>query len=315
MKVIRYRKLGYVAFNVSDIEQSKGFYTRMVGLQEVQHREDGPVFLRCSRDHHNVMLYQTDGEPGLKRVGFEMEDDEQLELAFEHFTKAGLDPWEVDRSEQKSLKQGKTFRFSEPYTGVTFEFYSDMTQVPYDYDDRVTKIKQLGHVVVKVPEFDKALKFFQEVMNFRVSDIIDSGIVWMRCFPNPYHHSFAIAKANARGYHHTAFMVKDLNDIGIARNRMFQNNIPIVHGPGRHLPSGSVFLYFLDPDDLTIEYSLGMEEFPEENPRKPRLLQPSVDTIDIWGSKPDPRKAAYGSVEVLKKMDQSSDVDKSQGVV
>ncbi len=34
-------------------------------------------------------------------------------------------------------------------------------------------------------------------------------------------------------------------------------------GPGRHPPSESVFLYFLDPDGLTLEYSFGMEEFPE----------------------------------------------------
>jgi 2,3-dihydroxy-p-cumate/2,3-dihydroxybenzoate 3,4-dioxygenase len=272
----------------------------MVGLQFVSQEENGPVFLRCSRDHHNVVLYPTDGVPGLKRVGFEMEDADQLEIAFEHFAKAGLNPKEVSREELNVLKQGRTFRFSEPYTGITMEFYNNIWQMPRDYEYSVTKIKQLGHVVVKVPKFDEALKFLTEVMNFRVSDIIEGGLAWMRCFPNPYHHSFAIAKGNERQFHHMAFMVEDLDDIGIARNRMLQNNIPIVHGPGRHLPSGSVFLYFLDPDELTVEFSLGMEEFPEKGARKPRFLQPSIETIDIWGSKPDPRKAAFGSIEILQ---------------
>jgi 2,3-dihydroxy-p-cumate/2,3-dihydroxybenzoate 3,4-dioxygenase len=33
-----------------------------------------------------------------------------------------------------------------------------------------------------------------------------------------------------------------------------------------------MFLGYLDPDGLTIEYTFGMEEFPEVEPRAPRLL-------------------------------------------
>src|SRR4051794_18114503 len=94
--MIRYRKLGYVALNVSDINQSKAFYKDMVGLDCVSDKENEPVFFRCSRDHHNMVLYQTDGEPGLKRIGFEMESEEQLELAFKHFQEHGLDPYYID---------------------------------------------------------------------------------------------------------------------------------------------------------------------------------------------------------------------------
>ena len=47
------------------------------------------------------------------------------------------------------------------------------------------------------------------------------------------------------------------------RDRLRKAEVPIVYGPGRHPPSGSFFLYFLDPDGMTLEYSHGMEEFPE----------------------------------------------------
>jgi 2,3-dihydroxy-p-cumate/2,3-dihydroxybenzoate 3,4-dioxygenase len=50
--------------------------------------------------------------------------------------------------------------------------------------------------------------------------------------------------------------------------RMKKKQVPIVFGPGRHPPSGSVFLYFLEPDGMTLEYSFGMEEFPEREPTR-----------------------------------------------
>jgi 2,3-dihydroxy-p-cumate/2,3-dihydroxybenzoate 3,4-dioxygenase len=300
--MIRYRKLGYVALNVSNIEKSKEFYTKMVGLESVSAKENEPVFLRCTSDHHNVILYQTDREPGLKRIGFELESDEQIEIAFKHFQEHGLEPYYIDESEQNLLKQTKTFRFTEPYSGATLEFYNDQYHLPHEFKNEITKFETLSHVVIKVPEYEKAVKFYREVMNFKVSDMVGNGITFMRCFPNPYHHSVAVANGTKPQLHHVAFKVVDINDIGIGRMRIANNDVPIVHGPGRHLPSGSIFLYFLDPDNLTLEFTMGMEAFPEEDPRKPRYLQPHIESIDIWGTVPDPRKAAFGSVENLKEI-------------
>ncbi|WP_226375477.1 VOC family protein [Effusibacillus dendaii] len=121
----------------------------------------------------------------------------------------------------------------------------------------------------------------------------------MRCFPNPYHHSFALGKSTRDNLNHINFMVTDINDIGIARNRMIDHNIPIVFGPGRHAPSDSIFLYFLDPDGLTNEYSFGMEEFPEQDARKPRMLEKSLDILDTWGGRTDPRFGTTGKIETV----------------
>ncbi len=74
----------------------------------------------------------------------------------------------------------------------------------------------------------------------------------------------------------------------------------MVFGPGRHLPSTSVFLYFLDPDGLTLEYSFGMEQFPELGPRAPRRLEPTPLNVDSWGSYRDPRTTAIGEIAPYK---------------
>ena len=115
------------------------------------------------------------------------------------------------------------------------------------------------------PKFDEAVDFYLNVLNFQNSDSVDNLVMFMRCFPNPFHHSFGLINGNRQGLHHVNFMVTEIDDVGRGLWRFKANDVPVVRGPGRHPPSGSVFLYVLDPDQLTVEYSFGMEEFPEHD--------------------------------------------------
>ena len=301
--MFRFKKLGYVALNVTDLGRSVPFYRDMVGLQLNEQVEGGPAFFSCSADHHNIVLHQG-SEPGLKRVGFEMQDDTELAKAFEHVEKLGLNPRELSPQEAREARQQQTFRFREPNTGLELEFYGSMVEHGENYKPTVTKIARLGHVVVSVADWQPTVEFFTKELNFKVSDYVYGFIAFMRCWPNPYHHSLGIGNAKAfdpncerNGLNHVNFMVTDLDDVGRGMVRVKKADIPIVFGPGRHPPSGSVFLYYLDPDGMTLEYSYGMEEFPERAPRKPRTLAGRPESLDYWGNMPDPRFAATGSIE------------------
>ena len=95
-------------------------------------------------------------------------------------------------------------------------------------------------------------------------------------------------------------MVSEIDDIGRGLARFRTNDVPVVFGPGRHPASTSVFLYFLDPDGLTLEYSYGMEEFPELGPRAPRRLELTPLNVDSWGSYRDPRMSTRGEIAPYK---------------
>jgi 2,3-dihydroxy-p-cumate/2,3-dihydroxybenzoate 3,4-dioxygenase len=296
---MRYRKLGYVALNVSDTGKSRRFYEDLVGLNYVGEGARGEVFFRCSFDHHNIVLYPSDA-PGLKRVGWEMEDDGALDQAFAVLSEAGAAPHWLSDEECADLHQDRTFRASLPYSGVTFEYYNAMKALAGEpFIPTVTKIDRLGHLLVKVPDFNRAQAFVTETLDFQTSDFVSGRMSWLRCFPNPLHHVFGFGKADNLGLHHVNFMVEDMDDIGKAMYRLRNADVPIVFGPGRHPPSGSIFLYFLDPDELTLEFSSGMEEFSEMSPRKPRSLEATPESFDYWGATRDPRQAAKGSVEIL----------------
>ena len=178
-----------------------------------------------------------------------------------------------------------------------FEFYAAMERAASAFAPSVAKIQRLGHVVVRCARRDEVLRTLTGELNFKVSDHFADQVAFLRCFPNPFHHSFGVARSDVDGLHHVNFMVTDVDDIGRATNRMRQAGVEVVYGPGRHDISNSIFFYYLDPDGLTVEYSFGMEEFPEEAPREARQLPLSPAILDSWGGMPAPRFGKTGTVE------------------
>jgi 2,3-dihydroxy-p-cumate/2,3-dihydroxybenzoate 3,4-dioxygenase len=295
--MIRFRRLGYLALNVSDLERSSEFYERTVGLQKVEGPSAGVRYFRCSDKHHDLAFYA--GTPGLKRIGFELESEREFATLREALKNAGRPFTEIPAADCAAMATGPGVRTQEPVTGCTLDFYATMrpTAAP-PYRTSVAHILRLGHLVIKSTDFDATVRYFTDVLNFAVSDSIDKTVTFLRCWPSPYHHSLGIGQGRkGSGLHHLALMVDSADDIGKSYWRLQRDNVPVVHGPGRHLPSGSMFLYYLDPDGLTIEYTFGMEEFPEVEPRPPRVLPPVPESNDIWASRLDPRKASVGAIE------------------
>ena len=87
----RYRKLGYVALNVTDIPRTLEFLTQSFGLEDVGTGPAGEQFLTSGREHHDVVLHRN-REPGFVRAAWEMETPEDVEKAYAHFERLGLKP-------------------------------------------------------------------------------------------------------------------------------------------------------------------------------------------------------------------------------
>ncbi|HTT82862.1 MAG TPA: VOC family protein [Rhizomicrobium sp.] len=285
----RYRRLGYVAINVTDMARSCDFLENVMGLDRAGTSEAGESFFRCTLNHHDVMLCEA-AEPGFKRVGWQLEDEENLDNAFEHFTRIGLNPVMVDKAETDRIGLGRAFRLREPTTGAEFEYFAKIRQTIKPFQKRLADIQRPGHVVLSTPNLKESVEFATREMNFRVSDYVGEWVALMRCWPNPFHHSFALGQSRSGkpGHHHVNFMVTSVDDVGRLFWRAQKTNTKIVFGPGRHPPSDSVCLYVLDPDKLMWEYSYGMEEFPEIGAREPRLMSTQPEDMDFWGAVPQP---------------------------
>ena len=141
MAPFRYKKLGYVALNVTDVGRTSEFARDIVGLTDAGRGERGEQYFRCSRDHHNVVLYPAE-EPGFKRGSWQLETDDDVQQAFSHFEALGLNPaWlSGDEAEPLALSFAPAFRVREPVSGACFEYFSKMEQKGRDFVPTHTKI-------------------------------------------------------------------------------------------------------------------------------------------------------------------------------
>lgn len=283
---IRFSRLGFCRLQVSDLAATTAFYRDLMGL-EITREQDGEVWLRCSDKPYDIVLIA--GEPGLAAAGFEMESEHDLERAFERL--AGLDAqarW-CSPEECATLLVARACAFVDPVSTLACTLYVGQARAASAYVPTGVRIARMGHLVLNVTDLAAAHRFWADALGFAVSDRVEGVAEWLRCWPNPLHHSLALLQHDRNTLHHINFMVTDIDDIGAAMNRMKAAGVPIVFGPGRHLPSTSIFLYFLDPDGNTNEFSFGMELFGEQDSRAPRELEHKAEVMDIWGSRPDPR--------------------------
>src|SRR5712692_4451803 len=128
---------------------------------------------------------------------------------------------------------------------------STATEIPF-------RIKKLGHVVFFVSDMDRSLKFYTEVLPFKVSDRNEQGMVFLRCAGD--HHTLALvprpngepAPADSVRLHHFAMEVESMDTLFCVRDWLRQHGVTFVY-EGRRGPGSNPGLEFLDPDGYALE--------------------------------------------------------------
>jgi len=304
--LIRYRSPGYVALTVADLARSRHWYETVLGAAYAGTGTDGGVMFRTGGDAHHSLILHGPGRPGLKRIGWQLEGPDQFEPLIAQLGRHRI-PWsEATPAECAIARVDRIVRCIDPVTGATLDFHSRMDPADAAFVPTVAGLRSLCHIGLGTPRYREAIRFYEEVLGFRTSDEIDGRINLMRCFPNPLHHSLAIAAMPRNTLHHLNFMVGGETDLAAARERFRAHAVPVVWD-GHHPPSGNTFLFFLDPDGLSLEYGYGMELFPERGARAPRVFPARPESFDSTGSRRDERTAAVGDIECASEPDHASE--------
>jgi catechol 2,3-dioxygenase len=145
-------------------------------------------------------------------------------------------------------------------------------------------LARLQHVVMSSRNPEQVVRFFIEVLGFRLSDnVVDAqGEVrtsFLRC--SHEHHSFAVFKASEDRFDHHCYETKDWNQIRDWCDHMASNHILIQWGPGRHGPGNNLFMFVHDTDSNWVEISAELEVVSDERPvgRWPHQER----TLNSWG--------------------------------
>lgn len=147
------------------------------------------------------------------------------------------------------------------------------SQRPHGMPFRIGKI---GHVVLNVSDLARSVKFYTEMLGFRISDIypeemVPGGMVFMRC--NTDHHGVALvgsmktASPNIE-LNHMAFEVATLDEVLRARDYLRQRGVTIDF-EGRRRAGCQIAVEFRDPDGHRLEIYWGLDQVGSDGTVRP----------------------------------------------
>ncbi len=147
------------------------------------------------------------------------------------------------------------------------------------------RIKKLGHVVYYVSDMDRTVKFYTEILPFKVSDVNEHGMVFLRYGAD--HHTLAFApRPNGTQppdeylkLSHFACEVESVETLFRIRDWLRQHNVKITF-EGRKGPGANPGVEFLDPDGYTIELYADMEQIGWSGKSRPKELWRRVKSLE-----------------------------------
>lgn len=277
--MIELKDLSYVRFGTSNLEDAKSFATKCLGLQ-VGGQSGKALYLRSDDRAHTLCYFE--GDPAEQTVGFEVDDEAQLDAAAATLDQLGHPVHAGTAGECASRKVKAFIGFKDP-SGNHIELVVRPERSGNRYfASRDAGITGFSHVGLFTTDPARDERFWTQVCNARVSDRI-GDVALMRV--NAIHHTIALAPGPKAGVHHVNHQVESNDDVLRSYYHLSEQRVPIVFGPGRHPTSGARFLYFRGPDGMVFEYSIGVDEIDDEDTHRARQFGFEPSSLCMWGSK------------------------------
>lgn len=147
---------------------------------------------------------------------------------------------------------------------------------------KAVRPRRLSHVLLFTPDVPKAVDFYSKALGLRLSDKSMDIIAFTHASHGCDHHLVAFAKSNARGWHHCAWDVEDVNQVGEGASQMAAAGYRKGWGTGRHVLGSNYFHYVQDPWGSFCEYSADID-FVSAGHDWPAGDFPPEDSLYLWG--------------------------------
>ncbi|MEP1605707.1 MAG: VOC family protein, partial [Marinomonas sp.] len=175
---------------------------------------------------------------------------------------------------------GYGFRFFSP-DGLPFEISSDVARGDQREMTRWEGLPlKISHIVLHSPDHQAAVKFFTDVLGFKVSDWLGDFMCFLRC--NNAHHRIALLPGPPC-LNHVAYDMLSLDDMMRGASRLQKRDCDIRWGPGRHTAGNNTFTYFCTPAGFAVEYTSELEEVDFAT-QQPTVHEPGPQVMDQWGT-------------------------------
>ena len=286
-------QLGYLGIGVSDLPGWKEFAASALGIQENGTGPRGEVYFRIDDHHQRFALFPT-GEDDLLHAGWEAKDAEAMHAIARQVRALSVEVTEASREEAAARMALGLIRFKDP-DGLDVEVYHGalLDRTPFHSPRGITRFRAdalgLGHIVLKVADIDRTLRFYLQGLGVKLSDCITverEGRTASLAFThvNPRHHSMAFAPGLASGLkrlQHFMLETESINDVGLALDIMQESGLELGR-LGRHTNDLMISFYVVSPSGFNVEYGWGGRTIDDED----TWTVQNYRATSIWGHGP-----------------------------
>src|SRR5918998_1745395 len=174
-RMVQVRRLGHATLTTPDLERGVSYYADILGLS-VYEKSGKRAVLGTRTGFEAIELEQGEGM-SLKRLSFQVSPETDLKDVARDLEKHGL---KVERRSGITPGVAKAVSFADP-KGTMIDIYADYEFPPDDGKQSTITLLKLGHVAYRVHDAQGIVKFYTDVLGFRVSDWRQNTFAFLRC--------------------------------------------------------------------------------------------------------------------------------------
>ncbi|MCW2595086.1 MAG: hsaC, partial [Jatrophihabitans sp.] len=245
------RSLGYLRIEATDVGAWREYGLKVLGLVEGKGANPDALYLRMDDFPARLVIVPSDRDH-LSASGWETANAGALDDIRGRLDNAGV-PYKEGTGEELADRRVDGLISVEDPHGSTLEIFHGVAlehrRVVSPYGHKfVTGEQGLGHVVLSTSDDEASLRFYRDVLGFRLRDSMrlppqmvgrpaDGAPAWLRFFGcNPRHHSLAfLPMPTPSGIVHLMIEVEHSDDVGLCHDRALRRKVPMSATLGRHV--------------------------------------------------------------------------------
>ncbi|SDC67517.1 iron-dependent extradiol dioxygenase HsaC [Rhodococcus tukisamuensis] len=288
------RSLAYMRIEATDMAAWREYGLKILGMVEGKGTNPDALYLRM--DDFPARLVIVPGEKDRLQVsGWETANAAELQDIRDRLSGAGV-PFKEGTADQLQDRRVVEMIAFEDTSGNTLEVFHgaalEHRRIVSPYGHKfVTGEQGLGHVVLTTNDDDASLRFYRDVLGFKLRDSMrlppqmvgrpaDGEPAWLRFLGcNPRHHSLAfLPMPNPTGIVHLMVEVENSDDVGLCLDRAMRKKVKMSASLGRHVNDLMLSFYMKTPGGFDIEFGCEGREVEDES-----WIARESTAVSLWG--------------------------------
>jgi 3,4-dihydroxy-9,10-secoandrosta-1,3,5(10)-triene-9,17-dione 4,5-dioxygenase len=288
------RSLGYLRIEATDMAAWREYGLKVLGMVEGSGTNPDALYLRMD-DFPARLVISPGAADRLAVTGWEVANAGELDELRSRLDSASVPYKEGTPDELADRRVDELISFDDP-SGNTQEVFHGVAlqhrRVVSPYGHKfVTGEQGLGHVVLSTKDDEASLRFYRDVLGFRLRDSMrlppqlvgrpaDGPPAWLRFFGcNPRHHSLAfLPMPTPSGIVHLMVEVENTDDVGLCLDRAIRRKVPMSATLGRHVNDLMLSFYMKTPGGFDVEFGCEGRQVDDDN-----WIARESTAVSLWG--------------------------------